>query len=106
MLVAFIILCVCSLLFVMAAVMIILGKGDDMIVGYNLASRKTQEKYNRRRLRIMVGCLLLLIAAALPLTGYLLAQGHKEVVMTIFPPAAFALIAGAFTIGHFWVRKK
>ncbi len=104
--VAFVILCVISLIIVVNAVVIMMGKGDDMIAGYNLASKQTRNHYHQGRIRIIVGLLLLCIAAALPTLGYLLALGHKELVMTVFPALAFVLIAGTFTAVHVWAKKK
>lgn len=106
MLVAFIILCVVSLLFVMAAVVIFLGKGDDLIVGYNLSSTKTRNKYHQVRVRIVVGTLLILIAMIVPSLAALLILGYKELVMTLISPIAFILIAATFTAIHLWARKK
>lgn len=104
--VAFIILCIISLLLVVVAVVIFIGKGDDMIVGYNISSKKTRDHFHQKRVRIIVGTLLILIAAALPLFATLLILGHKELVMTILPPVAFVLIAGTFTMVHLWAKKK
>lgn len=106
MLVAFIILCVISLLLVAVAVVIFMGKGDDMIAGYNLASNKTREGYHTPRVRVIVGVLLMLIAIALPSIGVMLSLGYKELMMTLLPPFAFVLFAGTFTTLYFWARKK
>ena len=106
MLTAFIILSVISLLILAAAVIIISGRGDDLIVGYNLASRKSQECYHRRRVRVIVGILLILIALLLPAIAVLLIKGYQEIVMTALPPTVFVLIASTFTAAHFWAKKK
>ncbi len=106
MLVAFIILCVVSLLFFIAAVVILLGKGDDLIVGYNLSSSKTRNKYHQVRLRVVVGTLLILIAIIVPSLAVMLIQGYRELVMTLISPIAFILIAATFTAIHLWARKK
>jgi len=104
--VAFAILCVISLILVANAVIIMMGKGDDMIAGYNLASKQTRSHYHQTRIRIIVGLLLLCIAAVLPTLGYVLALGHKELVMILFPAIAFVLIAATFTAVHLWAKKK
>lgn len=106
MLVAFTILAVISLIFVIVAFVIMMGRGDDFIVGYNIASSKTRDRYHIKRLRIIVGILLIVIAVALPSLGILLVMGYKEISMTMFPALAFILIAGTFTAAHFWAKKK
>ena len=106
MLEAFIILSGVSLVLLVMAVIILIGKGDSLIAGYNIASRKAQEVYDKRRVRILVGMLLIAIAVVLPAFGLLLVYGYKEIVMTAFPAAAFVLITATFTLLHFWVKKK
>lgn len=106
MLTAFIILSVISLLIVVVAVVIMLGRGDDFIVGYNIASKKTRDMYDIRRVRVIVGVLLMLIAMALPAIAAMLIMGYKELVMTTLPAIVFVLIAAAFTASHLWAKKK
>jgi len=103
---AFIILCLVSLSIVGIAVTILMGKGDSLIAGYNTASRATQDTYDRRRVRIVVGVLLVLIALLLPVFGILLTLGYKELVKYGLPAAAVILIAATFITAHFWAKKK
>ena len=106
MLTAFIILSVISLLIVVVAVVIMLGRGDDFIVGYNIASKKTRDMYDIRRVRVIVGVLLMLIAMAWPAIAAMLIMGYKEWVMTTLPAIVFVLIAATFTASHLWAKKK
>jgi hypothetical protein len=106
MLVAFTILAAISLIILVVAIVIMMGRGDDFIVGYNIASTKSRDMYRIKRVRMIVGILLLLIAIALPVLSILLIMGYKEIVMTVFPPLAFVLIAGTFTASHLWAKKK
>lgn len=102
----FIILTLIALLIVVVAIVIMLGRGDDFIAGYNIASNKSRDMYHTKRLRIVIGVLLMLIAAALPIFAALLILGHTAAVMIAFPALAFILIAGTFTVTHFWVKKR
>ncbi len=77
-----------------------------MIVGYNISSKNTRDHFHLKRVRVITGTLLILIAAALPAFATLLALGYKELVMTVFPPVAFVLIAGTFAMVHLWAKKK
>ena len=106
MLEAFVILSVVSLVFLVMAVIIMSGKGDSLIAGYNTASREAQDVYDKRRVRILVGVLLIVIGLALPAFGYLLVCGYNEFVMVAFPATAFVIIAAAFPTAHFWAKKK
>ena len=106
MLAAFIILSVVALILVVMAVLILIGKGASLIAGYNMASREAQDAYDRRRLRIVIGVLLLLVALSLPAFGILLALGFRELVLVAFPVTAFVLDAATFTTAHCWAKKK
>ncbi|MBO5698598.1 MAG: DUF3784 domain-containing protein [Bacteroidaceae bacterium] len=44
------------------AIVIYLGKGDWLIAGYNTASQEQREKYNIKRVRIVVSVLMVLAA--------------------------------------------
>lgn len=44
------------------ALVILIGKGDWMIAGYNTASPKEREKYNIKRLRIVLSVLMVVTA--------------------------------------------
>ena len=103
---AFVILSIVSVILLVMATVILIGKGDSLIAGYNTASREAQQVYDKRRVRILVGVLLIIVALALPLFGILLVLGYKEAVLVALPVTAFVLVAAPFTVGHFWAKKK
>lgn len=47
---------------VVIGVIILAGKGDMLIAGYNTASEEEKEKVNIKRLRLLIGGLLVVIA--------------------------------------------
>lgn len=51
-----------SSLCLILALVILVGKGDWMIAGYNTASPKEREKYNIKRLRIVLSVLMVVTA--------------------------------------------
>ena len=102
----FILLSIISLIIVVVAVVIMLGHGDDFIVGYNIASKKTRDMYDIRHVRIIVGVLLIIIALVLPTLAALLIMGYREQVMRVLPSFAIILIAATFTVSHLWAKKK
>ena len=59
-----VIIIVSALLLVMGIVVLI-GKGDKLIAGYNTASEKEKAKYNIKRLRGLIGGLLIVLAPML-----------------------------------------
>ncbi|MBO4803787.1 MAG: DUF3784 domain-containing protein [Muribaculaceae bacterium] len=106
MLEAFVILSVVSLVLLVMAIVILSGKGDSLIAGYNTASREVQEAYDKRRVRILVGVLLIVVAVMVPIFGFLLIRGYKDLIMVVFPATVFIIVAATFTSAHFWAKKK
>ncbi len=103
---AFVILGVVSLVLLIMAIIILSGKGDSLIAGYNTASREAQDVYDKRRVRILVGVLLIVIGLVLPAFGLLLILGYKDLVLVAFPAAAFIIVAASFATAHLWAKKK
>ena len=103
---AFVILGVVSLVLLIMAIIILSGKGDSLIAGYNTASREAQDVYDKRRVRILVGVLLIVIGLVLPAFGLLLIIGYKDLVLVAFPATAFIIVAATFATAHLWAKKK
>lgn len=59
-----------ALLFVLLGGVILLGRGDWLIAGYNTASGKEKERVHIGRLRVLVGGLLLYVAVLLPILKF------------------------------------
>ena len=51
-----------ALFLVVFGVIVLVGKGDKLIAGYNTASKEEKEKLNIKRLRLLVGGLLVVMA--------------------------------------------
>ena len=52
-----------SLIMIILAVVIMMGKGDGLIAGYNTASEEKREQYNIKQLRTVVAVLILFTLA-------------------------------------------
>ena len=48
-----------AVLFAIMGIVILIGKGDNLIAGYNTASKEERAKYDIKRLRGLIGGLLL-----------------------------------------------
>ena len=103
---AFVILGVVSLVLLIMAIIILSGKGDSLIAGYNTASREAQDVYDKRCVRILVGVLLIVIGLVLPAFGLLLILGYKDLVLVAFPATAFIIVAATFATAHLWAKKR
>ena len=61
-----------SILFIVLAIILLMGKGDKLIAGYNTASEEERKKVDIKRLRIVMAILMVITAvfcAVLPLIG-------------------------------------
>ena len=61
-----------SILFIVLAIILLMGKGDKLIAGYNTASEEERKKVDIKRLRIVMAILMVITAvfcAILPLIG-------------------------------------
>ena len=81
---------------------ILIGKGDNLIAGYNTASKEEQEQIDIKRLRGLVGGLLLFLA---PLT--LLMLGKESMASTwSFCGIVFVLCIVVVILANTWAKKK
>ena len=60
-----ILIIIVAVILVIMGVLILIGKGDNLIAGYNTASPKEKAQYNIRRLRGLIGGLLIVLAPML-----------------------------------------
>ena len=58
----FILLRIISLIVLVLAVIILSGKGDNLIAGYNTSTEEEKETYNIKRVRICIGGMLLILS--------------------------------------------
>lgn len=83
-------------------IVILAGKGDKLIAGYNTASKEEREKVNVKRLRLLIGGFLMLLGL---MYGLLVEIGSTKSVMgfgAITLVLAFVVIA----LANSWAMKK
>lgn len=82
-------------------IVVLIGKGDNLIAGYNTASAREKSQYNIKRLRGLIGGLLTVLA---PLTVILLGQ---ETMAASFSYAAFTIVASIVVVilANTWAKK-
>ena len=82
-------------------IIIAFGKGDNLIAGYNTASKEDKEKVNIKRLRLATVIMLLLssiFVALLPFASQM--QQYEMIAGLIFLVVIFIIIANT------WCKKK
>ncbi len=83
------------------SIIIALGKGDDLIAGYNTASKEEKEEVNIKRLRLATAVMLLLssiFVALLPFASQM--QQYELIAALVFLVVVFIIIANT------WCKKK
>jgi len=94
-------------LFIVAAiilimgVVILLGKGDNLIAGYNTASKAEREEYDIKRLRGLIGGMLIALG---PTTLVLLEESLTSTIS--FIALTFILCIVVVILANTWARKK
>ena len=91
-----------AVLLAVMGVIIIIGKGDNLIAGYNTAPRREREKYNIKRLRGLTGGVLLAIA---PLT-FLLAGEPSLGRSLSFAALVTVLSIIVVILANTWAKKS
>ena len=84
------------------AIVILAGKGDWMIAGYNTASKEEKETVNVKRLRLILGILLLIIAPLL----FMLGDHSDKTTSLIFAGIVIVLTTVAVILANKWAKKK
>ena len=79
------------------AIVLFIGKGDNLISGYNTASEEERELYNVKRLRLVMGSFCLLMAV---LIAFIDAIGVGVFVVTMT-----LLIVPLIVLCNTWAKK-
>ena len=79
-----IVLIILAAIMLIMGIIILIGKGDNLIAGYNTASKEERSQYNIKRLRGLIGCFLLILAPmmVLLLGGESLVAGFSFIAFT------------------------
>ena len=92
----FILLLIISFIVFVLATIILTGKGDNLIAGYNTSTKEEKERYNIRRVRICIGGMLLILSPIM-----LLFADNFVLLIAVVPPLSILSIILANT----WAKK-
>ena len=98
-----ILIIVLAIIFIVLAVVFLMGKGDKLIAGYNTASEEERAKVDIKRLRFLMAIISVITAgyvSILPIIG----NNDEAQVVAFF---AFFVITMIFIIiANTWAKKK
>lgn len=97
-----IVLIIVALLCAVLGIVVLIGKGDHLIAGYNTASREEREQIDIKRLRGLVGGLLVLLA---PLTLLMIGKESLESIWA-YCAIVFVLCVVVVVLANTWAKKK
>lgn len=92
-----------AIVFIVLAVIFLMGKGDMLIAGYNTASEEGRKEVNIHRLRILMAIISVLTAVFCCLMPFI--GNEKEIVLK----ATFVFVAVTFVfiiLANTWAKKK
>ncbi len=92
-----------AVLFLVFAIVFLMGKGDKLIAGYNTASEQERAKINIKRLRVLMAILSVITAGylcVLPIIG----DNPQDQMGGIF--VFFAITIIFIILANTWAKKK
>ena len=97
-----------AVLLAVSGLLILAGKGDWLISGYNTASPEEKQKYHIVRLRRIAGVFSLVTALLILLLGRVLRTGcmAESTAALLFSGAAVALTMALVILSNTWARRK
>ena len=89
-------------LLLVMGIIILIGKGDNLIAGYNTAPKEERAEYDIKRLRGLIGGLLIVLA---PMTFFTLKEGAMAATWS-FIALTFVLSIVVVILANTWAKKK
>lgn len=97
-----IVLIILAVLFLIMGIIVLIGKGDNLIAGYNTASKEERSQYNVKRLRGLIGGLLIALAPMM-----LLLLGEESFAASgSFAALTVVLCIVVVILANTWAKKK
>ena len=92
-----------ALLCIVLAIIFLMGKGDNLIAGYNTATEEERQEVNIKRLRLLMAIMMVVTAA---FCGCLSSFG-KDMDSVLGATVIFGIITIVFLIlANTWAKKK
>ena len=100
-----IVISIISLAFIILAVLILAGKGDGLIAGYNTASEEERAQVSVRRLRLVLANVLIITAVSIPLPILMGRQNDTQLHLCM-GGGIIVISFVAIILANTWCRKK
>lgn len=97
-----IVLIIVAAILAMMGIVILIGKGDNLIAGFNTASQEERAKYDIKRLRGLIGGFLIALA---PMSFLLLGEDTMKAVWS-YVALTFVASIVVVVLANTWAKKK
>ena len=97
-----IVLIIVAAILLIMGIIILIGKGDNLIAGYNTASKEEKSQYNIKRLRGLIGGILVVLA---PMMLLLLREETLTATFS-FVLLTFVLCIDVVILANTWANKR
>ena len=97
-----IVIIVVAVLLLVMGIVILIGKGDNLIAGYNTASQEERAKYNIKRLRGLIGGFMIALAPMM----LLLEAGRAPASVLAFSSLVVFFSIIVVILANTWAKKK
>ena len=97
-----IVLIITAAIMALMGIIVLIGKGDNLIAGSNTASKAEREQYHIKRLRGLIGGLLVVLA---PMT-FLMLREESMTATWSFVGLTFILTIIVVVLANTWAKKK
>ena len=96
-----IVLIIVAAILAIMGILIVIGKGDNLIAGYNTSSKEERSQYNIKRLRGLIGGFLIVLAPMLFLLG-------EETMTATWSFFSFVFVGSIVVVilANTWAKKK
>ena len=94
---------VIAIILVIFGVIILIGKGDFLVAGYNTASKEKKQKVNVKRLRLVIGVFLIIVALILLLPLFIDNQENTHMITAI---TIIIMTIVCLLLANTWCIKK
>ena len=99
------VLIIVDIIMMILGIVILTGKGDFLIAGYNTAKKEEKEKVNVQRLRWVVAGLLFMVTLIISIPCLIGAEDNAMAILFVPICAIFATVV-AVILANTWCMKK
>ena len=100
----FVIIAIISIIPIGLGIFILSGWGDSLIAGYNTASKEEQQKYDIKRLRLVVALILFIVPVVISIPLFL-GKEDNTIAHIVIAIVCFIIVIVGVVLANTWCKK-